>query len=366
MAATESRRWPRVLLLPACLVAVTLSAATLPEDRLEALYHSYDGGGVEVTGPALFARKNLAWGLSASAEYYVDTISSASIDVVTSASPYDEERTEYTVGLDWLYGDSLIGVGYSNSDEDDYTSETYSLYVSQEVFAGMSTITMGYSHGDDVVERVDTDFQDRVDRDTFGLGLTQVLTPSILGTLNYQAVLEEGYLNNPYRSARILGAQIPERYPRTRTSQAVGFELLKSWDRKTSIRGGYQFFTDTWEIKANTFEIGASYYIDKEWLIDVGYRYYTQDAASFYSDNFDREYNYMARDKELSSFDSHTVGGRLTWNVQRELPLGVHRANLTLGYDYMMFSYDDFTDIRTGELYDFNSHVFQLYFSARY
>jgi len=367
VAATELQRWPRALLLPACLAAVTLSAATLPEDRLEALYHSYDGGGVKVTGPALFARKNIAWGLSASAEYYVDTISSASIDVVTSASPYDEERTEYSVGFEWLYGDSVIGVGYTNSDEDDYTSDTYSLAVSQEMFSGMSTVTMAYSHGDDVVERVDTDFRDHVDRDTFGVGLTQVLTPTMLATVNYEAVLEEGYLNNPYRSARILGAQIPERYPRTRTGQALGFELLKSWNRKTSIRGGYQYFTDTWEIQANTAEIGASYYIDDEWLIDLSYRYYTQDAASFYSDNFDREYNYMARDKELSSFNSQAIGGRLTWNMQRDnLPLGVHRAKLTMGYDYLMFNYDDFTDIRTGDLYDFNSHVFQIYFSAFY
>ncbi|MGB5589219.1 MAG: DUF3570 domain-containing protein [Gammaproteobacteria bacterium] len=367
MVVIRRRHWPRILLLPACLVAMTLSAATPPDDRVEALYHSYDGGGVQVTGPALFARKTIGKGVSASAQYYVDTITSASIDVVTSASEYDEERTEYSLGVDWVYGDSEMAVGYSHSNEDDYTSDTYSLLVTQEVFGGMSSISMGYSHGDDVVERVDTDFRDKIDRDRYGLGLAQVLTPTMIATLNYEAVLEDGDLNNPYRSARILGAQIPERYPRTRTSQAAQLRLLKSWNRETSLNGSYQYFTDTWGIQANTFEIGASHYVDKEWLIDLSYRYYTQDAASFYSDNFDREYNYMARDKELSTFNYNTLGARVTWNIQRErLPLGLNNASFTVGYDYMMFSYDDFTDIRTGEKYDFNSHVFQIYFTSRY
>ena len=54
-------------------------------------------------------------------------ISAASIDVVTSASPYSEQRTEYGVGLDWLYGNALMNVGYTNSDESDYQSATVSL-----------------------------------------------------------------------------------------------------------------------------------------------------------------------------------------------------------------------------------------------
>ena len=348
------------------LVTATLSAATLPDDRVEAMYHSYDGGGVTVEGPAITASKQIADRFVASAEYYVDSISAASIDVITSASPYNEQRTEVGVGFDWLYADALMGLTYTHSDESDYQSDTYGISVAQEVFGGMTTVGMGYYHGDDVVQRVDTDFEDSIDRDGFRIGVNQVLTPTIVAGLDYEAILEDGYLNNPYRSARVMGAQVPEVYPRTRTSQTLAASGLMSLNRKTSLRGRYRYFTDTWDIRSHTFEAGSSHYITPRWVADINLRYYTQDGASFYSDDFDQEYQYMARDKELSSFDSWSIGGRLTWDLRDRLPAALRRSSFTFSYDYMKFEYDDFTDVRNGDLYEFHSNVFQIYFSTRY
>ena len=65
----------------------------LPDDRADVLYHRYDGGGVTIDGPSLLVRKKFAEKYSVSANYYVDMVSSASIDVVTTASPYKEERS---------------------------------------------------------------------------------------------------------------------------------------------------------------------------------------------------------------------------------------------------------------------------------
>ena len=77
-----------------CVVCSTLSgaAAVLPEDRADLMYHSYDGGGVKVDGPSLLVRKSYENKLSVWANYYIDMISSASIDVLSTASPYNEER----------------------------------------------------------------------------------------------------------------------------------------------------------------------------------------------------------------------------------------------------------------------------------
>ena len=69
-------------------------AVTLPEDSAEVMYHLYKGGGVTASGPALLVRKSLADRVSLSAQYYVDAVSNASIDVVTTASPFKEKRTE--------------------------------------------------------------------------------------------------------------------------------------------------------------------------------------------------------------------------------------------------------------------------------
>ncbi len=369
MAATEAMRAPlragvrggfTAVLLLACVVGF---AATLPEDLAELMYHSYDGGGVQVTGPALSLRKSFASDFSASATHYVDSISSASIDVVTSASPYTERREELGVGLDWVQGDSLMSVGYIRSEESDYESDTWALSVAQDFFGGMSTLTLGYVRGDDLVSRVDTDFEDEVERNNYQLSWSQVLTSRIVASLDYEAILETGFLNNPYRSARILGAQIPERYPRARNSHTVALRGIGMVAEATSLELGYRWYRDTWQVQAHTLEAAAARRITPRLSAELTYRYTTQDAASFYADDFDAEFEFMARDKELSTFDSHTLGARLTWDFGARLgPLS--RSSVSLGYDLIRFDYDDFTDIRNGELYGFDSHVFQVWFGG--
>jgi len=75
-------------------------AAILPEDRFDILYHRYEGDQVTVDGPSILGRKAFGKHTSLFANYYADAVSSASIDVRTYASPYAEDRTEYSVGAD--------------------------------------------------------------------------------------------------------------------------------------------------------------------------------------------------------------------------------------------------------------------------
>ena len=86
------RQW--LLMIMAAVPGFGLFATVLPEDRADIMYHRYDGGGVEVDGPSILVRKSVGESFSLSANYYVDSISSASVDVVSTASPYTEERTE--------------------------------------------------------------------------------------------------------------------------------------------------------------------------------------------------------------------------------------------------------------------------------
>ncbi len=100
----------RRLSLTALLLVMTsvAGAGTLPEDRADVLYHLYDGGGVEVDGPSILVRKKAGKSLSFVGNYYVDMVSSASIDVITTASPYTEERTQWSLGMDYLHGNTIM------------------------------------------------------------------------------------------------------------------------------------------------------------------------------------------------------------------------------------------------------------------
>lgn len=364
MAGIRPLSWSGVAGLAVCLYGVCGIAAVLPEDRADAMYHFYDGGGVRVTGPALLVRKNVADKVSVSGSYYADTVSSASIDVVTTASPFRETRTESGAGIDYLHNDSLMDLTVTKSKESDYIADTLSMNFSQDVFGGMTTVSMGYSRGKDtVLDNNDPTFSDYVNRYQYRLGVSQILTKTWRVNLDYEAITDEGYLNSPYRSARIFGAAVPERYPRSRDSQAIAFRTIKYLLPHSSLRFEYRYFRDSWDIVANTAETAYSRYVSAPWLMELRYRYYSQNSASFYSDNFTQLQNFMARDKELSTFKSHALGGKLTYTFQSH-PSFVVKSTLNLAYDHIRFKYDDFTDVRINTPYAFNANVAQLFLSV--
>ena len=74
----------------ALLAFGTAHAGVLPDDRADVLYHLYDGGGVQIDGPSVLVRKKVGKSVSLVGNYYVDMISSASIDVVTTGDAHAE------------------------------------------------------------------------------------------------------------------------------------------------------------------------------------------------------------------------------------------------------------------------------------
>src|SRR5690242_2580022 len=88
--------------LARCVLTAPVLAGVLPEDRFDYLEHYYNGGDITVKGPSVLVRKKAGDNLSLSAGYYEDMISSASIDVKLSASPYHEKRQQENVGFDYL------------------------------------------------------------------------------------------------------------------------------------------------------------------------------------------------------------------------------------------------------------------------
>jgi len=365
-----------------CAVAVFSSAVhagVLPEERADVLFHSYDGGGVTIQGPSLLVRKQFAENFSASANYYVDRVTSASIDVVSTASPYTEERTQYSVGFDYLHDGWLLNLGFTTSEENDYTAETFSVGISQDFFGDLTTLSLGYSVGsDEVRRRGDATFRADVDRRQYRLGLSQILTRSLLLGFSFETITDEGYLNNPYRSVRYVDDESAlgfswesEVYPRTRTSDAAAIRLRYYLPYRAAVHAEYRAYTDSWDIGADTFEIGYTHPLEGGWTLEARVRSYSQTAASFYRDLFPRRefQNFMARDKELSTFDSTSLRLGASYDVLRAGWRFVERGTLNIAYDRITFDYADFRDVTRGGApgeepsYRFSADVVQLYMS---
>lgn len=357
------------------------SAGTLPDDRADLMYHRYDGGGVTIDGPSLLVRKKFQEKYAVNASYYVDLVSSASIDVVTTASPYAEKRKQYGVGAEYLRGKTTYSLDYSNSRENDYDADTASASISQDMFGDLTTLRLSFARGWDTVRRRgDTGFARALDRRVYGVDLSQVATSSLILGLSWEAFTEEGFLNNPYRSVRFLdeGSSVgysyePERYPGTRTGNAVGLRARQFLPWRAALQGDYRWYTDTWDVRAHTFELAYTQPWRTNWTFDVHYRYYTQLGAEFYSDLFPRaDYaNFIGRDKELSTFASNTLGFGVAYEFRWSRLPWLARASVNLKYDRMEYDYKDFRDVRvttaapgTEPLYGFGANVVQVFVSG--
>jgi hypothetical protein len=366
------------------LVFSSAVAGVLPEDRTDVLYHLYDGGGVEIDGPSVLVRKQVGKSVSLIGNYYVDMISSASIDVITTASPYTEERTQWSLGMDYLRGNTTMSVGYTISEESDFDAETVNFSVSQDMFGDMTTLTLSYALGDDLVRRSDDPlFEREVDRQHYGVGITQILTRNLIATLNFETITDEGFLNNPYRSVRYLDlgegrgfSYEQELYPNTRTSNAVGLRAKYYLPYRAALEAEYRYFTDTWDIESSTASIAYTHPLGR-WTFNAKYRYHDQTGAHFYSDLFSRSEatNFRGRDKELSPLQSYTYKLKAsyeflnddgnTWGILK-------KGTANISYSALTVDYHEFSDISAGALlgeeplYQLDADIFQVFVSFWY
>lgn len=242
------------LILLCLLISTTSYAAVLPEERADVLFHSYSGGGIDINGPALLVRKSVGDSVSLSAKHYVDTISSASIDVevILGASTYEEERIENALSIDFLNEKTLMNISYTNSEENDFSADTFSFGISQDMFGDLTTVSMGYAHGENIVGKTGSPlFSEASQMDNFNLSLAQVLTKNLIMSMALETVTDAGFLNNPYRKVRYLDTPTTflledEIYPQTRTSNAMAIRGRYFLPYRAALHAEYRLFKDSW------------------------------------------------------------------------------------------------------------------------
>src|ERR1700737_1786278 len=240
-------------LLALCFCVTPTLAGVLPDDRADVLYHRYQGGGITIQGPSVLVQKKVTDNLAVNYNFYQDYITSASIDVKLSASAYKEERTQHSGGVQYLHGKSTYSAGIINSSEPDYKSDTTYYSISQDMFGDLTTLTMTYKRGWDKVYRDVKDANARIVNDPrfgnddlkkpdipfrdadhrgYSVGVSQILTRTLIASFNYEVLTDQGYLQSPYRQILYLNpqagkgfTQAVQIYPNTRTSNAASVVL---------------------------------------------------------------------------------------------------------------------------------------------
>jgi Protein of unknown function (DUF3570) len=364
-------------------------AAVLPDDRADLFWSSYKGGGMDITGESVLVRKKFSENFAMEANYFVDKVSGASIDVLSQASVIKDERKQKTLSLDYIHDKTQYNLSYTNSTERDYISNTTHFSLSQDMFGDLTTVSLGYAKTNDRVgENNGTAWVPIIDwlgyaqTSSYTGGISQIITKNFIAGLNLQVITDSGYLANPYRSVRYLDSSNPKGYslasqvyPDTHTSTAIQVQGKYYLPYRAAVTASYRYYTDTWGVVGNTVELDYTHPIRNLWILEGRARYYKQGQATFYSDLFPfaNAQNFEARDQNLAALDNYTLGAKATYAF---LPDGwkfFKRATVTLDISRIRFNYTDFRNIKyygvpqyppgTEPLYYFNATVSQIYIS---
>jgi Protein of unknown function (DUF3570) len=391
--------FPRHLSRLAALAALSLicvaGAAVLPDDRADLFWSQYKGGGMDIKGESVLVRKKFSEQFSVEANYFVDKVSGASVDVLSNASVIKDERKQKSISLDYIHDKTQYNLSYTNSTERDYISNTTHFSLSQDMFGDLTTVTLGFTDSRDKVgENNGTAFVPKIswlghaESRSYEAGLSQVITKNLIAGATLEVITDQGLLSNPYRSIRYsvdpsinplgysLGSQV---YPNTRTSTAVETRAKYYLPYRAAASVSYRYFSDTWGIRANTIELGYTQPVSNKLIFEGRLRHYSQNHATFYSDLFPfaNSQNFEARDQNLAASTNNTIDGKVTWAFAPEGFLIFKRATASLDVTRIQFKYSDFRDIRdfndtpagggyaagTEPLYHFNAMIYQVYIS---
>jgi hypothetical protein len=384
------RHFSRIAAIAALSLMCAAGAAVLPDDRADLFWSSYRGGGMNITGESVLVRKKFSEQFSAQANYFVDKVSGASIDVLSNASVIKDERKQKSLSVDYIHDKTQYNLSFTNSTERDYISNTTHFSLSQDMFGDLTTVTLGFTDSRDKVgENNGKSFAPVIawlghaQSRSYEVGLSQIITKNLIAGATLDVITDQGYLSNPYRSIRFrdtavqpgysLGSPI---YPNTRTSTAVETRAKYYLPYRAAASVSYRYFTDTWGIRANTIELGYIQPLSNKFIFEGRLRHYNQKHASFYSDlfNFANQQNFESRDQNLAASTNNTIDGKVTWAFAPEGFLVFKRATVSFDVSRIQFKYGDFRNIKnynitngyavgTEPLYRFNAMVYQVYMS---
>lgn len=244
-------------------------------------------------------------------------------------TPLDDtfHDTRVAVGADWtisLDRLSRLVLGAKVSGEFDYFSAGISSTYLRDFNNRNTTLTAGIAFNNDSINPVGgvpIEFAPMVEQDLplnrsgssetktlsdFIIGVTQVVNRKTIIQLNYTFGLTDGYQNDPYKIVTVLDpvtglpatgsgssffntpatGNLPYVYEKRPDSRQRNVIFFNSAHHLTEdvVHFSYRYFWDDWGITSHTLDLRYRYQFSSSYLVPH-VRYYSQDAADFYTHN---------------------------------------------------------------------------------
>ncbi len=332
------------------LIVLIFPFHVLASVEADSLVRIYDDGETYVASPHLRVKSTIAKdSVEIGAGYAMDIVTSSSCDVRSwsSTGKIADTRREESADLGLNLQNGSFSAGYVQSDENDYHSKAFSAGMTRDFFEKNTTLDLGFSFGDDHVQSSkDSNLDQIMQNESMSLGLTQVLSPVSVIQLLYDFRIEKGFLNGPYRVARLLQDNgtvigLPENTPlsRGRNSLALKYNYyLKGVG--ISFANTLRGYTDSWGVTSQTYEGRLSKGFGNSFSLTLNFRYYNQTAAGFYQDKYNLSSMgpYYTGNKTLSQYYTALVGLRPTVRLFKVIELYGK-------YEYYIEKFQNFTDV---------------------
>jgi hypothetical protein len=328
------------------LIALVIATAAHADTTFTSKVQVYaDSDHTTVVSPLVQGAADVTPNTSVNLGYTADIVSSASVDVVTQASPtrIHDTRQQASGGFNHAFGSLSWHASYIFSHENDYLSNSFATGIDKELFDKNTTLSLGAALSlNDVGRAHDPNFSESLTVASLSAAWTQIISPRLIGQLTYELTNDSGFQSSPYRFVPVRASLdaapefwVMETDPDERWRNAFVVAANYAVGESSSIQGDYRFYFDDWGITSHTF--GARYFthLTPSLELRLRERFYTQGAATFYQDNYSSVQKYMTYDRELSPLWSETFGAALYY-------LFTPRLEGELKADVFYYSYADF------------------------
>jgi hypothetical protein len=147
---------------------------------------------------------------------------------------------------------------------------------------------------------------------TATVGLTQVLTPTTVASINYGITMQEGTMGNTWNSVPLAsGGRGPELLPAERMRHALVGRASQWLPWNGALRLYYRFYADDWGIVAHSMEAQLMQRLTPTIYVGGYYRFHSQTGASFFTTLAPLDARLRVADSDLAPLDSETIGEKI-------------------------------------------------------
>ncbi len=289
------------------------------ENHADYRYEDYseEGGRIHIQTHGLLFEQGLASWLSLKGNYIYDGISGATPDgtpplpgqdTVRKVNITDIRRAGY-VEPTIKWENHTISPQFSVSREHDYESLGVSLSHSIDLNEKNTTLTWGLSRAYDRVLPALGEYTpdgaiktpQHKDSTDFLVGITQLLGPRTVLSINLTVGYSQGYLSDPYKRVVFDGygdpddrylpgfqyTGFPENRPESKLREVVYLSLQQAFPSvEGALETSYRFHHDDWGVIANTITLQWHQKATKWVTLSPLFRFHTQSQADFYATHF--------------------------------------------------------------------------------